>query len=357
MQMKMWHIKGSSFHFGRRGLGLEESSVTFSSDSLFAAMVARLAVLEGSNAVDDFVRAFKDGDPPFVLTSAYPRVGELRFFPPLALRAAEKIEESDDSSQFKKLKNVKFISEGVFRRLLDGESLKSMWQKLHKVHDGSVVMTEKERKNLPKMYQNTALKFWNVVRRPRVSVTRASSTTDIFYAGQTVFGEMCGLWFGVLWRNRDDEATVKKIFADLGVAGLGGERSAGFGACRFQEKENLELPDPDGAYWVNLSRYLPKENEMKALMAEQAAYEVQNVGGWVGTMHEKSQRRRSATLLAEGSILGALGKKVVPGQMVDVRPEYDENRRPLGHAVWRNGFSVAVGVRLAMNKEAEHDSV
>lgn len=350
MQMTIWHIDGSSFHFGRRGLGLEESGLTFPSDSLFAALVARLAVLEGSDAVDAFVRPFKDGHPPFGLTSAYPRADNVLFYPPPAFV------EEDDSSLSKKIKKMRFVSEGVFRRLIAGESWNVLWPDLHRAHDDKVVLTGEERESL-----SLREPFWGVGQRPRVSIDRASSESNIYYAGQTVFQEGCGLWFGVQWL-REEEALrskLQRLFVDLGFAGLGGERSAGFGVCEFAKQNTpLTFDDPDDGYWLNLSRYLPRKNEMHALTAGgNVAYELESVGGWVGTSSAKAQRRRSVNFLKEGSILRSLDGNGLPGQMVDVKPVYEENPNPLPHPVWRNGFSVAVGVQLAASEEVEHDNL
>jgi hypothetical protein len=84
---------------------------------------------------------------------------------------------------------------------------------------------------------------------------------------------------------------------------------------------------------------------MRAFEHPQAAYVVENVGGWVYSPTDKNQRRRTVNVLAEGAVLGHTGRSM-PGDVVDVQPDYD-GKRPLGHAVWRSGLALAVGLQEA----------
>lgn len=61
MQIQSWSILGSSFHFGLHGLGQEKTSPTLSSDSLFGALVARLARSAKPAVVDAFCQPFVNG--------------------------------------------------------------------------------------------------------------------------------------------------------------------------------------------------------------------------------------------------------------------------------------------------------
>jgi len=64
-------------HIGTRGVTLEESGVDIPSDTLFAALVDACRRLSDPAA---FVEPFLQ-DAPFLLSSAFPFVGEVRFFP------------------------------------------------------------------------------------------------------------------------------------------------------------------------------------------------------------------------------------------------------------------------------------
>ena len=87
----MYRLKpkpGAGFHFGLRGLEQEDSAPHCPSDTLFAALVATLADLEGPEGVEAFAAPFKDGQPPFLLSSVFPRAGDLPLLPLPHVRSA-----------------------------------------------------------------------------------------------------------------------------------------------------------------------------------------------------------------------------------------------------------------------------
>jgi CRISPR-associated protein Csm4 len=346
MYADTWKITGEGFHFGQHGLGQEETLLTMPSDSLFAALVARLAVRQGKEAVERFMAPFLDDNPPFVLTSTFPFAGEVRFFPvPAKLFGAGEGEQVHS----KDLKKVKFISEGVFRKVLEGKSLSGLYPEAEKLQKKQVLVVKEERTSLPKGMLEREGPIWSVERRPRVTVDRKKQTSSIYFTGRVAYAKGCGLWFGVRWLKED--ATLKELFTsllkDLGEVGLGAERSTGFGVCQIEPGEKLELPEACAEtcdLWISLSRYLPCQDEMAALQHSQAVFVLRNVGGWVDSPLRRGQRRRAVNLLTEGSVFGEL-KRAVPGQVVDVRPRYPTNHDPLGHAVYRYGLAFAVGIK------------
>jgi CRISPR-associated protein Csm4 len=343
MQLDLWYINGTSFHLGRHGLGEEESGEHLGSDSLFAALVSRLGETRGADAAQQFVRALQNDPPPFVLSSVFPRAGDVCLFPtPLELPG----EPKPDAPKHKDLKKCKYVSLAVFKSLIAGTSLVDLFNdQQKKLHDGKVLLDQSETNALPKSVRRDE-KIWTIEKRPRVTVGRATPNSQIYHTGQTVFQRECGLWFAVRWLARDDALArlLANVFADLGQAGLGGKRSVGFGHCQIEPHGTLELPDANSAHWVSLSRYLPRADEMSALH-DGVAYAIENVGGWVQSPVAKSERRRPVRMLVEGSVLGRV-PRVVPGQIVDVQPDY-EGSRPLGHPVWRSGLALAVGYKEA----------
>jgi CRISPR-associated protein Csm4 len=348
MQMECWKIIGNGFHFGLHGLGQEETSVTFASDSLFAALIARLAESAGTQAVDEFIQPFLSGDPTFVLSSTYPMAGEVRFFPtPLAALQQERDANHSHpgTARAKELKKVKFISEGIFRRWLTGENISNLYQGAFKLQGKSVLVLQDELSKMPDSLKNPGAPLWAVEKRPRVTLGRSVQNSDIFFTGRVNFLNECALWFGIWWRKADPgvKSTVASLLAELADAGLGAERSIGFGQCQITPHSNLDLPDAGQKPWLSLSRYMPRTDEMTALADPVAAYGLKSVGGWLVSPSRSGQRRRPVNLLVEGSVFGGLDHQV-PGQMVDVRPSYPTEPDPIGHAVYRNGFALPVGI-------------
>lgn len=344
MKLETWTISGDGFHFGLHGLGQEATAIHWSSDRLWAALMARLAEQRGGAEVQRLAKALSDSQPPVAFSSLLPRAGDVRFFPtPLRPPPADLREDVRP----KDLKKLKWLSESVFRRVVAGERLDDLYGK-HQKHS-NLLLTKDELDRLPRSIQpgkenQPTERVWAVERRPRVAVGRAERQSQIFYTGRVTFARDSGLWLAAHWLDESWKPNLTAALEDLMVSGMGGERSSGFGVATLKSGQPLTLPDTttDGP-WVSLSRYLPRKDEMEALLWGQAAYAIEQVGGWVDSPHNKNQRRRTVRLLSEGSVLGPVARRA-PGDIVDVQPDYNGNQ-PLTHPVWRCGVALAVGLK------------
>lgn len=342
MRLDTWTIAGSSFHFGRHGLGQEETNASFSSDSLFSALVARLARTNGAQAAEDFGKQFLGDPPPFVLTSTFPKAGSVRFFPvPAHARRGEA-----GGANAKQLKGVSHISEQLFRQVIAGKALADLFPQAAALQEGLLLLAREEMAGLPQAQRdNPRAPLWMVEQRPRVTLARASNQSNIFFTARLVFAPDCGLWFGVRFLDGGQlKPSLEGMLQDLSEAGLGAERSIGFGACTIQPAGALNLPDKEAGPWTSLSRYLPQADETAALAHPTAAYSFRTVSGWLDSPVHTGQRRKTVNLLAEGSVFGPLAR-MVPGQVVDARPVYPTNHDPVGHPVYRCGLALAVGLQ------------
>jgi len=346
MDLEIWSLSGSHFHFGEQGLGQENTRAFWSSDSLFAALIARLAVLQGEAEVQRWVIPFLEGTPPFLLTSLYPYAGELLFFPvPLAATLPDG-RGLPAGVRPKELKNVQFVSEGLYRQLLEGHSMVDLQGISQALQGGKVWLTKEELPKLPLgLRKGQEEKIWEIEKRPRVTVARASNRSTLFHVGAVHFARNCGLWFGVQWLSAKEfhHEQFVTLLADLGDAGLGAERSVGYGKGEFKLRATLDLPSPTKA-WTSLSRYLPRADEMEIFTYPRAAWKVQAVGGWL-TSSRGGQRRRLINMIQEGATLGVPATRHPHfGRLVDVRPHYRTGiEYPIEHPVYRCGLAVAVG--------------
>jgi CRISPR-associated protein Csm4 len=340
MQLTIWQIAGRGFHFGRRGLEQEESGYHLPSDSLLAALIARWVELLGAPVAMALVEQLQQDPPPFVLSSAFPRAGEVKFFP-VPLSHPTKMPRTGPRP--KDLKRIKYVSEQLFRASVRGDSLSEMVDASRPLQGGSILVAKDEWDRLPKAVKEDG-RIWNVEKRPRVTIDRGAQSSNLYFTGRTAFNDQCGLWFGVRWLKEDAELAqiLAAGLADLADAGIGGDRTSGFGASSIEQHGVLELPDADRNAWVTLSRYLPRPDEIGALQHARSAYAVETIGGWIDSPVSKAERRIPVRLLAEGAVLGPLDR-LVPGQIVDVQPDY-KGSRPLGHAVYRSGLALAVGL-------------
>ena len=194
---------GAGFHFGLRGLEQEESAPHCPSDTLFAALVATLADLAGGEGVDTFVAPFERGQPPFLLTSVFPRAGDL----PLLPFPQVKVDLQPGPGQRKLLKRMRYVSPAICRRLLGGQAMDGYLdrkdQKATFLQGGRVWLTADEIDALPTDWQDSEpgelreKRVWASKPIDRVTVDRVSSASAIYRIGRTAYAPGCGLWLGL----------------------------------------------------------------------------------------------------------------------------------------------------------------
>lgn len=348
---------GGGFHFGQQGLELEESQVTFPSDSLFAALVATIAEQEGDEAAERFIQPFlpENNQPPFRLTSLFPFVGTLPLLPmpQLPIRTTDD-EEAAVPRKF--TKKVRFVSPEIFKRLCAAEAMDNF---LDEAKDGRflqerrVWLTAGEQAELPEKWQTLPGELlrqqpvWHQGNVNRVTIDRQHEQSTVYLMGRVRFNQDCGLWLGVEYLT--DDAEVRKelegCLVHLGDRGMGGERANGYGQYTLDPKQRLNLPkmDSGNGYHLLLSRYFPQETEIGALQQELAGYALVAVGGWLtpsrAEQSEKTVTRRKQLHMVEaGSVVGQIEGRAVIGQTIDVRPN------GFSHGVYRCGLAVTVPV-------------
>src|SRR5437763_1017248 len=92
MNLAIFHLQArGAFHFGLRGVGIEESTDYAPSDTLFNALCTELRIIESREMLETMLTAFVNHQPPFLCSGGYPYVliGDtpLRFYPVTGLFA------------------------------------------------------------------------------------------------------------------------------------------------------------------------------------------------------------------------------------------------------------------------------
>jgi CRISPR-associated protein Csm4 len=360
-------------HLGTHGADLEEAAEFVPSDTLFAALLDVWNRLGGDVAA--FVAPF-DGEkpkPPFLLTSAFPYAGGVRFFPiPADLKRLFSARKLEDENWRKSLKRIRYLSQGLLEKALAGHLLDDDLFPLEPAEEpkkgvalqgGVLWLLSNEVSALPSHFQTVPgsrlkrplkalryLSLWQMGEVPRVTVDRIVQASTLYHAGRVTFAEGCGLWFGLHWINRDETlgaetyaAAFQRCLNSMQDDGLGGERSSGYGAFEYREKPSFSLADAQkGEAAYLLSRYHPNGGELpQALDDNRAAYVLVNIGGWVHTLGEADQRRRRLWMVEAGSLIIAQGE--MQGSLEDVQPNYENPDGDLSHPVWRYGLALPVG--------------
>ena len=191
-----------------------------------------------------------------------------------------------------------------------------------------------------------AANFGETSLRQRVNCRGAEPLP--YYVGQFDFRAGAGLYLLAYVENEVTADWLQELLIWLGCAGIGGKRSSGHG--KFHLAEDVLFLDEAGIYTddaalfamleakgapcqMALSPILPDEASLDVVRA--GVYRLRRSGGFITAPRREAQKKASVHLLDAGScfsqriegVLGSLG-------------ECD------GHAVWRYGLGLYVGVEV-----------
>lgn len=326
------------FHVGQQGFARENAALYIPADTLFAAVV--VAWREAGEDVEGLLSPFSSGEPPFLLTSAFPYAGPVRFYPRPWCRF--NFSSASEAGLGKRLKKCRWVSERVFARIVRGEPLDDLAEDRFFKQGGEVWLTQEEYDQLPPSLKDPDeedLALWKTGTVPRVALDRRTQASQVFHVGRVWYRDGAGLWFAVAYRDPSWEDRLERALSFLSDAGIGGLRSVGNGAFAWERAE-MDLPTAEAGsdYLVTLSRFAPRSaDEIEALLDPSAAYSLEVVGGW--TQGEQGARmRRKVRMVQEGSLLRRVGDPM--GHLADVTPAIGD----LGHRVYRYGFAFPVPV-------------
>jgi CRISPR-associated protein Csm4 len=340
-----------AFHFGERGVGVEETADMMHSDTLFAAVVSAWRMLGEQPVPPDnnlpVVAPFLEHHAPFHLSSAFPYAGEVLFFPrPLI-----------PLGRHKYLKQVQFISAQVLQQIQQNTVLDSDRVQRELIQGGQVWVTPEEREKimtlllegesnkhererLAKRFQHdpTTIRLWwgrSDPPVPHVAIDRRSSASNLFFTGRVRFASGCGLY---VWVKMYDSAYRERLEAALTFLqdeGVGGKRTTGHGQFIWTVHEQLLPEAADPTHWMTLSLYHPRIEE--ALLLNNAWYQRIHRQGWIFSPAGRNLRRKGLWMLREGSVL----PDDVLGTIEDVRPDIG-----FVHPIWRSGHACTLPIRL-----------
>lgn len=330
------------FHFGERGVGVETTLEWCHADTVFSALCSVIADLEGAQTLGALLAEFIQGDPPFLLSSAYPRAGDVRLLPRPALRWSGGPDDTPDAGALladKALKRVRLLSWGLFGVWVGGRPSPA-FEAPQVAHGEQIWLTPGDLARAPQAIRG---RWWRVDAVPRVTIDRRTAASTIYHCGRVAFAPECGLHFLVWWRRHDWTRVIERALTALGDAGLGGERSAGYGQFSWAASDPGELPSWQGATgFVTLAPYCPTVAELESgALGAGAAWELLPRFGWTAS-GGRGVRHREVTMLAEGSAIctpiatdtRAGNEPTVMGRLVEVTPDGFGK-----HPVYRYGFA------------------
>lgn len=321
-----------AFHFGERGVGIEETANILHSDTLFAAIVS--AWWKMGRDGDALTRqALANPDAPrFRISSAFPYAGEVLFFPAPQTKLGEA----------KSLKKVRFVSEGALERL---QILDKIDAEDELIQHGQVWVTPQERNQIQRdeLWSREDESF-----APHVAIDRVTSRSNVYYAGRITYARDCGLYFWAEFEDTAYQTLLEAALQFLEHEGLGGRRSTGHGQFTFRRLDRKLPQSADANYWMTLSLYYPRPLERRAHILRDAQYSLILRRGWIDSTETRRFRRKGVWMANEGSLF--TGQAI--GEVLDLRPDLaklrlkPEERKP-DHPIWRSGLAFPLPIRLA----------
>lgn len=284
----------SAFHIGERGVGMEATSRIIHSDTLFGAICWAWRFLYGEDELVDLLGCFLSDSPPFLISSAFPFIGDL-YLMPKPLEGLKSIEPD------KKARKAWLVSHSIFQRVTNGEEIID-----YRLIDGGAIASNDEALMVEEMLGPSPP--WTTDELPRVALDRKTMRSEIYHVGELWFADGCGFYMMVDFRDGSTRNKLEGAMRLLGDEGIGGERSCGKGLFSL-ESASIKVGSDDGNRAVLLSLCRPRKEEVHALQS--SSYDLVLRRGWAGA---SGHRKRGLRMLSEGSVV----PRSFSGSVVDV---------------------------------------
>ncbi|MEJ5347617.1 MAG: type III-A CRISPR-associated RAMP protein Csm4 [Desulfosoma sp.] len=336
MKTYLYHLEfPGGAHFGRQGIGLEETRESFSSDSLFSALINAFSLV---GEADEVLAALGSETPPFHLSSLFPygpdksdKNSKRLYALPRPMTMPRVQDNSVLRSAGKDLKKIRYLVPEDVVRWLDDRPLTE--------DDIHAMRTRAAR--LARPWNEETKEGWHAVfLRPRVALDRNSQNSAIWWCGEIHFSRKAGLFGLVRFQDEAWKPRLEAAFRLLSDMGLGGERTYGLGMFRFdgftpvEDVWSLNLPEADPRRHVLLSRYVPTKDELGRLPQVLSAWDMEESRGYVVSGRSATTvKRKRVRFLIEGSV----AREPLSGRLVDVTPEQGL-ALGLTHRVYRSGL-------------------
>lgn len=319
-------------HFGMTSLGggLEKAEMTIPSDTFFSALAAGLGVAGEADDLERLLSRAAAGEILFSSLLPWHEFGEdMAYYVPRPVRMPSARHQAESyrktcvqATQRKKLKKMNYLRAG---RLHD--SLAAM-------EKGAPLASEEPEFGRPYLVER---------------VNCRGEEPLPYYVGAFSFARGAGLYLLVGLVHEEDAIWLEELLAWLGMQGIGGKRTSGYGKFELFD-DALELGedsfypggddvalytmlrDDKAPLQLALSSLLPEKQDIPQVKA--GGYRLRRAGGFF-SFAQQAAKKRGVTLLEAGSCL----KERIRGRVAEL-DTLD------GHAVYRYGLGLYAGVRL-----------
>jgi CRISPR-associated protein Csm4 len=303
------------------------------SDTLFGALCWGIRWTHGEPALLGVLEACERGEPPFVLSSAFPFAegenGLVHYLPrPLHWPAGSPGQDLDGMSRGKHLRRTVYCSQSVFSQVIAGRppALDSLAEP-----KGPCLAASGEA--MP------------VVQDVDVDRNAINRVTGAVQEGRLFFGQETGVtrggaYFLIRMRDAAVRPLVEAALRFMADRGIGGDASVGRGQVRVLVEGGDLLPEnPTAPRYVTLSLLHPSaaDRDHLAAGAGNSAYRLVKRKGRVESLYAPTEQPWKSTLvmLAEGSVFPRDGNRALYGSAPVVKEQ--------PFRVRHNGFGYTVG--------------
>ncbi|MHA1267845.1 MAG: type III-A CRISPR-associated RAMP protein Csm4 [Candidatus Helarchaeota archaeon] len=277
------------------------------SDTLWGLLCWGIRLVWDETILLETIRLFKDKEPPFLISSAFPYTNEggkrVLYLPKPCFKPFRLYENemSPDSMQdYKKYKKIKYIPLPTFKKFISGELEEKDYFLNH----------QEEWRNIPTLFGKRELIIHNTIDR----LTSSSLQIGGLYVSEEFFhheGE--GLFFFLSILKKEYEEILQRLWTFFEHMGMGGDSTIGKNYYQISEEnfdgfENISEP----RRFVTLSLYYPDydEREFFDQNSTELWYQVEQRRGRVGGKFFVTPNilKQSVTMFTEGSSFPYLEK-------------------------------------------------
>ncbi len=314
----------SPLHLSRGKSGLDESYDVLHSDTLKSALfVCAMQLYDNQIDRENFLEKF-------TISSGFPFNEKELFFPKPAL-LPDTFYIKDDKENIKDIKKIKYISQSLFEKLLQGNFKPFSKNDIYE----SDFLSDKKLEKKP---------FKNEVVQ-RVTVSRSyENEGNTFYTDRIFFNKNCGLFVLLNVDNQALKEKTKAAFRLLGDNGIGSDKSVGNGQFEMEWIDDFKLAEVENpTHQIAMSLYLPTKEEIDNIDLDKSAYSLIKRGGYIANPEDFNNsvlRKKSIYMFSEGSVFSQNAD--LQGNIADLNP----SNRPLIHPIWRDGRGLFLNYKV-----------
>lgn len=318
--------------FGRNDYSVNLSSSEYYCDSslLFSAISNEWVSIYGVEDYEKFVSQIKDNK--FLISGLLPYLDDELFVPKpiLYVQREQKVNDKSNSSEIKKImKKLKFIPIKHYKDYINFI------------------------KGTRELDFNFKTDFATEVSTTRASISRELEGDALPYVVSGYkFNKNAGLYF-ILETTDEIKEKIDLIIKSLGLSGIGGKRSSGFGKFEllddaYELDKEYPLYDCDvdlfnllsdnGDYYMSLSILKPNSNDMNKFNSNENYYSIVKKSGFVfSEYYSKNLLKKKDAFVFSG---GSCFKEKFEGTLEDVSTSSGK------HPVYLYGKTMYLGVKL-----------